>query len=123
MKTLHIREDLTAQQVERYTWEIPPQGDMRLVDVRRQIGEQVVLFGNIEASEIEMLSPPQFEARVRQALTEGTAGEEMTVLVYDLLEDREAESRTWGMGDFRRAAPEKPCKEPLLVILRDAQPM
>ena len=55
--------------------EPPPQGDMALIDVRRQIGEQVVLFGNIEASEIEMLSPPQFEARVRQALTEGTAGE------------------------------------------------
>jgi tRNA-splicing ligase RtcB len=30
MKTLHIREDLTAQQVERYTWEIPPQGDMHV---------------------------------------------------------------------------------------------
>ena len=35
----------------------------------------MVLFGNIEASEIELLSPPQFEARVRQALEEGTSGE------------------------------------------------
>jgi hypothetical protein len=55
--------------------EPPPQGDMRLIDVRRQVGRQIVLFGNIEASEIELLPPPQFEARVRQALEEGTAGE------------------------------------------------
>jgi uroporphyrinogen-III decarboxylase len=55
--------------------EPPPQGDMRLLDVRRAIGDQTVLFGNLEASEIELLPPPQFEARVREALTEGTAGE------------------------------------------------
>lgn len=55
--------------------EPPPQGDMRLIDVRRAIGQQAVLFGNIEASEIELLSPPDFEVRVRQALAEGTAGE------------------------------------------------
>ena len=47
----------------------------RLLDVRRAIGPQTVLFGNIEASEIELLPPPRFEARVRQALEEGTAGE------------------------------------------------
>jgi hypothetical protein len=55
--------------------EPPPQGDMALIDVRREVGQQIVLFGNIEASEIEMLAPPQFEARVAQALREGTAGE------------------------------------------------
>jgi uroporphyrinogen-III decarboxylase len=55
--------------------EPPPQGDMALIDVRRQVGEQIVLFGNIEASEIELLPPPEFEARVRQALEQGTAGE------------------------------------------------
>jgi hypothetical protein len=55
--------------------EPPPQGDMRLIDVRTAIGDQTVLFGNIEASEIELLSPPAFEARVREALSEGTAGE------------------------------------------------
>jgi uroporphyrinogen-III decarboxylase len=54
--------------------EPPPQGDMQLIDVRREYGEQMVLFGNIEASEIELLPPPQFEARVAQALHEGTAG-------------------------------------------------
>jgi hypothetical protein len=54
--------------------EPPPQGDMHLIDVRRLYGEQMVLFGNIEASELEMLPPEQFERRVVQALREGTAG-------------------------------------------------
>jgi uroporphyrinogen-III decarboxylase len=55
--------------------EPPPQGDMALIEVRRAIGDQTVLFGNIEASEIELLSEAAFESRVRQALEEGTAGE------------------------------------------------
>jgi uroporphyrinogen-III decarboxylase len=55
--------------------EPPPQGDMALIDVRREYGRDLVLFGNIEASEIELLPPRQFEARVAQALREGTVGE------------------------------------------------
>ena len=55
--------------------EPPPQGDMHLIDIRREIGAGTVLFGNIEASEIELLSPEAFEVRVRQALDEGTSGE------------------------------------------------
>jgi hypothetical protein len=55
--------------------EPPPQGDMRLIDVRREYGEQMVLFGNIEASEIELLPPREFEARVAQAVREGMAGQ------------------------------------------------
>jgi hypothetical protein len=55
--------------------EPPPQGDMQLIDVRRAIGAGTVLFGNIEASEIELLPPEAFEVRVRQALDEGTTGE------------------------------------------------
>jgi hypothetical protein len=47
---------------------------MQLGDVRREYGGQMVLFGNIEASELEALSPPRFEQRVAQALREGTAG-------------------------------------------------
>jgi hypothetical protein len=54
--------------------EPPPQGDMQLIDVRQEYGEHLVLFGNIEASEIELLSPAEFEARVGRALCEGTAG-------------------------------------------------
>jgi uroporphyrinogen-III decarboxylase len=55
--------------------EPPPQGDMELRDVRKQAGRQMVLFGNIEASDIENLGPREFEGKVRQALEEGTAGE------------------------------------------------
>jgi uroporphyrinogen-III decarboxylase len=55
--------------------EPPPQGDVQLIDVRREYGKQMALFGNIESSEIELLQPPEFEARVAQALREGTAGE------------------------------------------------
>jgi uroporphyrinogen-III decarboxylase len=54
--------------------EPPPQGDMALIDVRRHYGETMVLFGNIEASEIENLRPDIFERRVRAALEQGTAG-------------------------------------------------
>ncbi len=55
--------------------EPPPQGDMTLAEVRQQVGAEMVLFGNIEASEIELLPPAAFEDRVRQALADGTAGE------------------------------------------------
>ena len=54
--------------------EPPPQGDMPLKEIREQVGDQMVLFGNIEASEIEQLAPPAFEARVRQAIADGTEG-------------------------------------------------
>jgi uroporphyrinogen-III decarboxylase len=54
--------------------EPPPQGDIELSEVRRQYGDQMVLFGNIEASEIETLPPDVFEQQVQAALTQGTAG-------------------------------------------------
>lgn len=55
--------------------EPPPQGDMTLRDVRRKVGAQMVLFGNLEVSDIEILPPREFEKKVRQALKEGTEGE------------------------------------------------
>jgi len=54
--------------------EPPPQGDMRLSEVRREVGGQMVLFGNIEAAELELLPPDVFEKRVTQAVREGMAG-------------------------------------------------
>lgn len=54
--------------------EPPPQGDVSLQYVRQHYGEQWVLFGNLEASEIETLPPVQFRERVRAALREGTFG-------------------------------------------------
>jgi hypothetical protein len=55
--------------------EPPPQGDIMLREVRQTYGRDMVLFGNIEASELEQLSTEAFETRVHQALGEGTAGE------------------------------------------------
>ena len=54
--------------------EPPPQGDVELSDVRQRYGDQLVLFGNIEASDIENLPTANFRRKVDQALQEGTAG-------------------------------------------------
>jgi uroporphyrinogen-III decarboxylase len=55
--------------------EPPPQGDVELIDVRREYGREMVLFGNLEASDLENLETNRFRAKVRKALREGTAGE------------------------------------------------
>ncbi len=54
--------------------EPPPQGDMELWEVRETIGEDTVLFGNLEASDVENLRADQFEEKVKRALDEGTRG-------------------------------------------------
>jgi len=54
--------------------EPPPQGDVELGYVRERYGDQLVLFGNIEASDIEILPTDAFRRKVDQALQEGTAG-------------------------------------------------
>ena len=51
-----------------------PQGDVELRYVRENYGKEMVLFGNLEASDIENLPTPQFADKVRQAIEEGTAG-------------------------------------------------
>ena len=55
--------------------EPPPQGDVTLAEVREQYGRQMVLFGNIESSDLENLGAAEFEVKVRTALREGTAGQ------------------------------------------------
>ena len=55
--------------------EPPPQGDIDLRTVRERYGQQMVLFGNLEASDLENLPTPEFEGRIRRAIAEGTAGE------------------------------------------------
>ncbi len=55
--------------------EPPPQGDMTLAEIRQAAGQDMVLFGNIESSDIENLAPAEFEKKVLQALEQGTAGE------------------------------------------------
>lgn len=54
--------------------EPPPQGDVELRYVRERYGQQMVLFGNLEASDLELLPPIEFEAKVVRALFEGTYG-------------------------------------------------
>jgi hypothetical protein len=54
--------------------EPPPQGDVSLAYVREKYGRQLVLFGNLEASDIENLPPEQFREKVARALREGTVG-------------------------------------------------
>jgi hypothetical protein len=53
--------------------EPPPQGDISLGEARRRCGERMVLFGNVEVSEIETLPPTEFEIRVRQAIQDGSS--------------------------------------------------
>ena len=55
--------------------EPPPQGDLQLSDVRARVGQDLVLFGNLEMSDIENLPTDRFRERVKQALDQGTAGE------------------------------------------------
>lgn len=54
--------------------EPPPQGDMELREVRERYGERMVLFGNLEISDIETLPTAQFAGKVKRALDEGMAG-------------------------------------------------
>jgi hypothetical protein len=54
--------------------EPPPQGDVELEYVRRQYGKDMVLFGNLEVSDIENLPTEQFAEKVRRTLDEGTSG-------------------------------------------------
>ncbi|MDZ4158898.1 MAG: uroporphyrinogen decarboxylase family protein [Anaerolineaceae bacterium] len=54
--------------------EPPPQGDVSLAYVRQRYGRQLVLFGNLESSDLENLPEDQFRVKVRTALAEGTAG-------------------------------------------------
>ncbi len=55
--------------------EPPPHGDVSLDCVRRQYGDRLVLFGNIELSDIESMEPAAFERLVQQTLADGTRGQ------------------------------------------------
>lgn len=55
--------------------EPPPQGDVELSYVREKYGDRLVLFGNLEVSDIENLPTPQFEKKIVTAIREGTAGQ------------------------------------------------
>lgn len=52
-----------------------PQGDVTLAYVRKKYGQQLVLFGNLEFCDLELLDQEAFKKKVYQALKEGTEGE------------------------------------------------
>ena len=55
--------------------EPPSQGDVTLAYVRERYGSQFVLFGNLEATDLENLPADLFKVKVETALREGTAGQ------------------------------------------------
>lgn len=55
--------------------EPPPHGDVELEYVRREYGQELVLFGNIEISAIESMDSAEFEKVVEQSLADGTRGQ------------------------------------------------
>lgn len=54
--------------------EPPHQGDVELSEVRERYGQQMVLFGNLEASDLEILPTPLFEEKIRRAIAQGASG-------------------------------------------------
>lgn len=54
--------------------EPPPHGDIYLSDIRKEYGEQLVLFGNIEITDIENLPSENFRNVVKKTLADGTSG-------------------------------------------------
>ena len=55
--------------------EPPPQGDVELANVRRDYGDKLVLFGNIEYADIENTEPAKFENIIEKSLRDGTQGQ------------------------------------------------
>jgi hypothetical protein len=55
--------------------EPPPQGDVELRYVRQKYGRDLVLFGNLEVTDIENLPTILFAEKVKRALAEGTMGD------------------------------------------------
>lgn len=75
-KLLAILDDIVSTGVVALDpIEPPPQGDVELKYVRGKYGRQLVLFGNLEVSDIEMLHSHLFAEKVKKAIDEGTSGE------------------------------------------------
>lgn len=55
--------------------EPPPHGDVELKYVRKEYGKQLVLFGNIEISDIENMPGDIFRKVVKQSIADGTSDE------------------------------------------------
>ena len=55
--------------------EPPPYGDVELEYIRRKYGKQLVLFGNIEITDIENMPGNLFRQVVKKTIADGTSGE------------------------------------------------
>ena len=55
--------------------EPPNQGDVELSYVRQKYGKQLVLFGNLEATDLENLPTDQFAEKIKTAIEQGTEGQ------------------------------------------------
>jgi len=55
--------------------EPPPHGDVELKFLREEYGKHLVLFGNIEITDIENMHPDMFRRTVNNSLRDGTSGE------------------------------------------------
>jgi hypothetical protein len=55
--------------------EPPPHGDVALKLLRRKYGKEIVLFGNIEVSDVENMPNGKFRRIVKQTIADGTSGE------------------------------------------------
>ena len=54
--------------------EAPPMGDVTLADVKRRVGDQLCLIGNIQIGDVLSLTPAEIDAQVRQAITDAADG-------------------------------------------------
>jgi uroporphyrinogen-III decarboxylase len=54
--------------------EAPPDGDIELAEVKRRVGDQMCIFGNIQLKMLESGTPDEVEAKVRQCLSEAMDG-------------------------------------------------
>jgi len=48
--------------------------DVTMGELKRRIGSKVCLFGGIEASELELLSPERIDARIKEIIADGAPG-------------------------------------------------
>jgi uroporphyrinogen-III decarboxylase len=74
-KVKEIMPDIIAMKADAIDpLEPPEQGDIELSDARKQYGEQLVLFGNIEVADIENMPSARFRPLVKKTISDGTSG-------------------------------------------------
>ncbi len=65
----YIIEGLNADAIDPV--EAPPSGDITLKEVKERYGSKVILFGNIQISDIESMEPAEFKDLVKRTIEDG----------------------------------------------------